>query len=100
MNELQASRATLKLDVKEIRAPEQSQMVMAHVGTSAWFPEEAKDDDEYVDWNYFGEFNFVFEMSEAGDRIRRVLDVLDSKNSEMLLVLADRARRNLAAKKP
>lgn len=49
------------------------------------------------DWQYHGEYLFVFQMNEAGDKIDRILEFLDSTKVVDLRTLQQRARVNLAA---
>lgn len=46
-------------------------------------------------WAFNGEYIFILEMNEAGDKITRVVEFLDSKATEELRALFKRARTNL-----
>ncbi|KAK5062613.1 hypothetical protein LTR84_004686 [Exophiala bonariae] len=68
--------------------------------SEAIFLQEAKDNDEpKTDWKFRGEYVFVLVLNEAGDRIQRILEFVDSKGlMEVSLPLFQRAARNVALK--
>jgi len=84
---------------KEVFGHEASNQVTIWATSSAVFRDDVKDDEDSVDWSYFGEYIFVFSFNQAGDKVERVLEFLDSKKVEEVRALMQRARRNLAAKK-
>ncbi|KKK20863.1 hypothetical protein P175DRAFT_0504674 [Aspergillus ochraceoroseus IBT 24754] len=62
------------------------------------FRDDAKDDGlRAEDWVYEGEYVFILSMDEAGERITRVIEFLDSKKTaEKLVGLMARAKQNRA----
>lgn len=46
------------------------------------FRDEVKALDPTADWTYYGEYMFVFTFNEEGDKIKHVLEFLDSKKVE------------------
>jgi ketosteroid isomerase-like protein len=60
------------------------------------FREEAMDTSiPQETWSFRGEYIFILEMNEKGDKIKRVVEFLDSKLTEELRELMKRARKNL-----
>ena len=66
--------------------------------STATFRDEVKDADPDVDWSYHGEYMFVLVFNQAGDKIERIIEFLDSKKVAEVRALQARAKRNLAAK--
>jgi hypothetical protein len=95
---IQESRIYFKDDYKKIWVNE-GNVVTVYMSTTAAFPGEVKGNDESIDWTFYGEYIFVFELNETGDKIKYSLEFLDRKNAENVLTLMQRARDNLAAKK-
>ena len=91
--------ATLPVAAKEIFEHEGSNQVTIWATSNATFREEAKDEDSGLDWSYHGEYVFVLLLNQAGDKIERIFEFLDSKKVVELGVLIERARRNVAARK-
>jgi len=67
--------------------------------SNALFREEAKDDEEGIDWTYEGEYIFILFFEEGGERIERIVEFLDSAKVAPVRALLGRATRNVAAKK-
>ena len=67
--------------------------------SDATFREEAKDNDPEIDWSYRGEYFFILVLNQAGDRIQRIVEFVDSKKVAGFQALRERASRNLAARK-
>lgn len=59
-------------------------------------PEFKKEvmDGEREGWEYTGEYIFILDVDEEG-KIVRVVEFLDSKGTERLRGLVERARRNM-----
>lgn len=56
-----------------------------------------QDDDGDGEWEYEGEYMFVLTMDESGERIVRVVEMLDSlKTEKELRPLMKRARERVA----
>lgn len=62
-------------------------------------PEVIDHDEEGTDWSYHGEYMFVLTFNEAGDKIERIVEFLDSQKVVAVRPLLARAKRNLAASK-
>jgi len=67
-----------------------------------WCTGEASFHDEVRDsglseegWTYQGEYIFIFDMDESGEKTESVVEFLDSKETERLRGLMRRARENL-----
>ncbi|KAK5958729.1 hypothetical protein OHC33_000572 [Knufia fluminis] len=66
--------------------------------SEANFREEAKDDEEGVDWTYHGEYMFVL-LFDGDGKIERIVEFLDSVKVVQVGALIERAKRNLKARK-
>ncbi|KAK7048620.1 hypothetical protein R3P38DRAFT_2870471 [Favolaschia claudopus] len=60
------------------------------------FHEEFKDSEDEEEWRYRGEYVFFLDMDERGEKIRRVLEFVDSKGTERLRGLMARAWKKKA----
>ncbi|KAK4980946.1 hypothetical protein LTR28_011345 [Elasticomyces elasticus] len=61
----------------------------------AYFHDSAKDDGiPPDDWKYQGEYVLILTMAESGEKIKKVVEFLDSKGTERFLGLIKRARAN------
>lgn len=86
--------------VREIFADETGKQVTVWAYSRAIFKDEAIDNEEpKVDWTYYGEYIFVLFMTEAGDKIERIIEFVDSDKVVKMRQLMMRAKRNIAAKK-
>ena len=81
---------------KEVMEDEAKNMVIVHATSQAHFHEEFKDDEiSSEEWMYRGEYIFMLTMNESGDKVRKVVEFLDSKGTERLFGLVKRARSNM-----
>lgn len=81
--------------VTEIIESESSNAVWAWCTSKAEWRDEVIDGDN-KEWEFRGEYVFMFWMDETGKRIVRCVEMLDSKKTEgVLLALAERAKRNV-----
>ena len=99
LSSLKPILASLPVTAKEIFAHEGSNQVTIWATSNAIFQEEAKDEDSGVDWSYHGEYIFILSLNQAGDKIERIVEFLDSKSVVEVGVLIQRAKSNLAARK-
>ncbi|KAI9711283.1 MAG: hypothetical protein M1820_002270 [Bogoriella megaspora] len=83
--------------IKEYVESESSNAVTVWATSQTKFREEAKDDGVAAEeWDYRGEYIFVFYMDETGGKVVRVMEFLDSKaTDDKLRPLVKRARGNL-----
>lgn len=82
---------------KQIWVNEAGREVTMWCTGEATFRDEVKDDGlSEQEWVYRGEYIFIFEMDESGEKIESVLGFLDSKETEKSRGLMHRARKNLA----
>ncbi|KIW13462.1 hypothetical protein PV08_08650 [Exophiala spinifera] len=70
---------------------EAQRQVIFHATSETWFRDEYKDSDD-AEWLYHGEYVFVLDMDETGQKITKVFEFLDSKGTEELRGLMKRAR--------
>ena len=96
---LKSILATLPVTAKEIFEHEGSNQVTIWATSNATFREEVKGEDSGVDWSYHGEYIFILLFNQAGDKIERIVEFLDSTRVVEVKELIERARRNLAARK-
>lgn len=81
---------------KEVMEDGAKNMVIVHATSQAHFHEEFKDDGiSSEEWVYRGEYIFMLTMNESGDKIKKVVEFVDSKGTERLLGLMKRARSNM-----
>jgi hypothetical protein len=89
------SQAIIGFPVTVVKVFDGGETVTIHATSeTVWRPEVL---DEGVDWAYHGEYVFVFEMDEVGDRVESVREFVDSKAVAGALVLLQRAMGNLEA---
>ncbi|KAL4960036.1 uncharacterized protein BDV14DRAFT_211960 [Aspergillus stella-maris] len=70
--------------------------VIVRATSKTQFKEEVKDPGlSREEWEYAGEYVFFFEMDEAGEKVVRCVEFLDSMATVGLLELVKRARGNL-----
>lgn len=50
-----------------------------------------KDNDNEEEWKLHGEYIFILDMDETGEKLKHVFEFLDSKATENLWLLATRA---------
>jgi ketosteroid isomerase-like protein len=86
-----------RFPVTPVKVFEGGNVVTVHAVSDAKFRKEAMDGNP-DDWQYHGEYVFVFEMSADGTKIESVLEFLDSAKVIALAPLQERARENLAAR--
>ncbi len=80
---------------KEVMEDEEKNVAIIHATSQAHFHDSVKDDGILPDdWKYQGEYIFMLTMTEAGDKVKKVVEFLDSKGTERLLGLVKRARAN------
>ena len=81
---------------KEVMEDEAKNVVIVHATSQAHFHDEFKDDGiSSEEWMYRGEYIFMLTMDESGDKIKKVVEFLDSKGTERLLGLVKRARSSM-----
>jgi hypothetical protein len=79
---------------KEYFECEASNRVVVWATSEAHFKKEVMDGDE-AEWEYKGEYVFMFWMDESGEKIERTVEFLDSAaTKERLFGLMARARAN------
>ncbi|KAF1989177.1 hypothetical protein K402DRAFT_418988 [Aulographum hederae CBS 113979] len=84
---------------KETIVNEKGRQVVVWATSIAKFIDDVKDDSFSEDeWAYRGEYIFMFTMIEAGDKIDRVVEFLDSKSTDTLRLLMETAKKNKARK--
>ena len=80
---------------KEVMEDEEKNAVIIHASAQAYFYDSVKDEGiPPDDWTYHGEYIFMLTMTEAGDKVRKVSEFLDSKATERVFGLMKRARAN------
>ncbi|TKA47810.1 hypothetical protein B0A49_14037 [Cryomyces minteri] len=99
LSSLRTIIASFPVTAKEIFEHEGGNQVTIWATSSATFREEAKDEDSGLDWSYYGEYIFILSFNQAGDKIERIVEFVDSKRAVEVGVLVERARRNVAARK-
>ena len=52
-------------------------------------------DDPSVDWQFLNEYMFVIEVDETGEKVKRVVEMLDSKQVAGVQKLLALAKENL-----
>jgi hypothetical protein len=91
------SHAIIGFDVTPVKVFDGGKVVTIHATSeTVWRPEVI---DDGVDWRYHGEYIFVMEMNEAGDKVESVIEFVDSAAVANALVLLQKAMGNLEAKK-
>ncbi|CAG9975611.1 unnamed protein product [Clonostachys byssicola] len=55
------------------------------------FHDHVKDNDNAEEWKFHGEYIFILDMDETGEKVKHVFEFLDSKATEDLRLLAARA---------
>ncbi|KAJ9499943.1 hypothetical protein LTR99_008611 [Exophiala xenobiotica] len=76
---------------------EAARQVVVHATSETWFRDEVKDTEmPESDWLYHGEYIFILDMDESGEKITKVFEFLDSKGTDALRQLMKRARANQA----
>ena len=91
--------STFPVTAKELFEDDGSNQVTIWATSNATFREEAKDEDSGLNWSYHGEYIFILLFNQAGDKIERIVEFLDSKKAAEVGVLIERARRNVAVRK-
>lgn len=96
INRLRNILAGFPVTAKEYIESESSNRVTVWATSQTVFHEHVKDDGIAAEeWNYRGEYIFIFTMDETGERIIRTIEFLDSKHTvDKLLKLSERAREN------
>lgn len=81
---------------KEYIESESSNQVVVWATSKTEFREELKDDGiPREEWEYAGEYVFMFTMDEGGEKVVRCIEFLDGAATPRLLELVKRARVNL-----
>lgn len=91
------SRTVIGIPVTPVRIFDGGKVVTIHATSEIVFRPEATDSE--VDWSYHGEYVFVFEMNEAGDRVESIVEFLDSAAVQKALLLLERGATNLTSEK-
>jgi len=80
---------------KEVMEDEGKNTVIIHAVSQAYFHDSVKDEGiPSDDWRYQGEYIFMLTMTEAGDKVNKVVEFVDSKGTQTVLGLIKRARAN------
>lgn len=88
------------MTVKEVIEDEAQNQVIVWVTGGAVWTDTAKDPGlSEEEWEYQGEWLFIFSMDESGEKMDRVVEFVDTKATEKLRTLMARALGNIAAKK-
>ncbi|KAH8676154.1 hypothetical protein BX600DRAFT_432685 [Xylariales sp. PMI_506] len=97
---LRAVLAGFPVEGREYLDSESSNAVTVWATSQTQFHEGARDDGSPPEeWDYRGEYVFILTMDEAGEKIRRTVEFLDSRSTvDKLMNLMARARENLAKK--
>ncbi|KAH8692713.1 hypothetical protein BGW36DRAFT_385023 [Talaromyces proteolyticus] len=86
--------AGFPVTAKEYIDSESSNSVTVWATSRAVFRDDAKD-ASISDWEYEGEYIFIFTFDPTGEKIVRTIEFLDSKaTADKLMVLMKRAREN------
>ena len=70
-----------------------SNIVTIWATSEAQFQQEAMDDE--LEWEYHGEYLFVFTLNQTGDRIQHIVEYLDSQKVVQVSKLLKRAKENV-----
>lgn len=81
---------------KEYIESDSGNQVVVWATSKTEFREELKDDGiAREEWEYAGEYVFMFTMDESGEKVVKCIEFLDGAATPRLLELAKRARGNL-----
>ncbi|OJJ07228.1 hypothetical protein ASPVEDRAFT_46577 [Aspergillus versicolor CBS 583.65] len=81
---------------KEYIESDSGNQVVVWATSKTQFREEVRDDGiPREEWEYAGEYVFMFTMDESGEKVVRCIEFLDGGATPRLLELAKRARGNL-----
>ncbi|PSN69339.1 hypothetical protein BS50DRAFT_619966 [Corynespora cassiicola Philippines] len=81
---------------KEVNINEPGRQVVIWAAGSPVFGEKAKGKDSSdEEWAYTGEYIFILDFDESGKKIKRIVEFLDSKNTEILREMMAKARANI-----
>ncbi|MCJ1432762.1 hypothetical protein MMC27_002119 [Xylographa pallens] len=95
INRLREIMPKFPVITKDVMEDEEKNMAIVHAISQAHFYESVKDEGiPPNDWNYQGEYIFMLTMTDAGDKVKKVVEFVDSKGTERLLGLITRARAN------
>ncbi|KAL6230043.1 hypothetical protein BDW75DRAFT_223674 [Aspergillus navahoensis] len=85
---------------KEYIESEKSNQVVVWAASKTQFREEVKDDGiPEEEWEFGGEYVFMFTMDGSGEKVVRCVEFLDSLATKRLFELVARARGNLGRRK-
>jgi hypothetical protein len=85
---------------REYIESQDSNQVVVWATSKTQFWDEVKDDGISEDeWEFGGEYVFMFTMDESGEKVVRCVEFLDSLATKSLFELVARAKRNLEARK-
>lgn len=80
---------------KEIIEDEkQNRVVIWASGHPQFYDEVMNKEGAVGEWEYEGEYIFIISIDESGEKIERVIEFVDSKGTERLRGLMERARGN------
>jgi len=80
---------------KEVMEDANENKVIVWATSQAHFYDEVKDGGlSEEEWAYKGEYVFILSMNKDGDKIERIVEFVDSKGTERLRGLMQRARGN------
>lgn len=81
---------------KEYIESESGNQVVVWATSQAHFREEVRDHGiNKKEWEYSGEYIFMFTMDESGEKVVRCVEFLDSLGTQRLMGLMKRAKGNL-----
>lgn len=88
------------MTIKEIIESESSNAVTVWTSSHMTFQDEVKDEGTpEEEWQFNGEYMYLFYFNETGDKIVRTMEFLDSKAAaDKLLPLVAKAQANLASR--
>lgn len=82
---------------KEYVESEASNQVTVWATSRALFREEVLEGEDRGEWEFEGEYVFMFWMDETGEKIVRTVEFLDSKGTEAVRPLLKRANEKMQA---
>ena len=100
MSHLKAVMTGFPVYAKETFENEDKKEVVIWATSEARFHEELKDAAfTEEEWAYKGEYIFILQMDDSGERVKRVFEFLDSKGTDQLRRVMARAKENGDRKK-
>ena len=88
--------SSFPIHIKELIECETTNQVVVWATSEPKFLASATDGGVLTEeWNYTGEYSFIFNFEEGGGRIFRIVEFVDTKGMDIFLGLMERARRNV-----